>query len=172
MSVTDGGDRGRVAVLVAPASPARLVALSRRFEGLSAAAEAAENERDEVRRERDRLEQELHRAAARQQVLDARLARAREEQANARRERDRTRKEMRAMASRTTTENAPSTPLRLALNKTDAADALGVSVDFFNDHVAREIRCVRRGRRRLYSVRELERWLDESSERASWGREP
>lgn len=53
----------------------------------------------------------------------------------------------------------------LAVNKTDAARCLGVSVDFFDDHVAGEVRCVRRGRRTLYPVRELEQWLESTAER-------
>lgn len=56
---------------------------------------------------------------------------------------------------------------RLAFNKTEAATALGVSVDFFDDHVSHELRCVRRGRRRLYPVAELERWLERAAERIS-----
>ena len=52
---------------------------------------------------------------------------------------------------------------RLALSKSEAAEALGVSVDFLEDHVLHELRIVRRGRRRLIPVRELERWLDESA---------
>jgi excisionase family DNA binding protein len=57
---------------------------------------------------------------------------------------------------------------RLALSKLEAAEALGVSVDFFDEHIASELRIVRRGRRRLISVRELERWLDENASRV-WG---
>lgn len=57
---------------------------------------------------------------------------------------------------------------RLALNKTEAARALGVSVDFFDDHVAHELRCVRRGRRRLYPITEIQRWLGESAEKVSY----
>lgn len=49
---------------------------------------------------------------------------------------------------------------RLSLSKQEAADALGVSIDFFDEHIAHELRMVRRGRRRLIPVRELERWLD------------
>jgi excisionase family DNA binding protein len=49
---------------------------------------------------------------------------------------------------------------RLALSKGEAADALGVSVDFLEEHVMRDLRVVRRGRRRLIPVCELERWLD------------
>jgi chromosome segregation ATPase len=55
--------------------------------------------------------------------------------------------------------------LRLACNKTEAAELLGVSVDFFDAHIADELACVRRGRLRLYALRELERWLADESER-------
>jgi hypothetical protein len=54
---------------------------------------------------------------------------------------------------------------RLALNRAEAALALGVSIDFFDDHVALELRCIRRGRRRLYPLSELRRWLEEAAER-------
>lgn len=54
---------------------------------------------------------------------------------------------------------------RLALSKTEAASALGVSVDFFEQHVMPELRIVRRGRRRLIPVGELRRWLDDSAYR-------
>ena len=40
----------------------------------------------------------------------------------------------------------------------------GVSVDFFEEHVMHELRIVRRGRRRLIPVGELERWLEASAE--------
>jgi excisionase family DNA binding protein len=52
---------------------------------------------------------------------------------------------------------------RLALSPAEAAQALGVSRDFFDGHVLAELRVVRRGRRRLVPVRELERWLDEQA---------
>jgi hypothetical protein len=52
---------------------------------------------------------------------------------------------------------------RLALSKTEAAAALGVSVDFFDEHVMPELRVVRRGRRRMIPVRELDRWLGENA---------
>jgi excisionase family DNA binding protein len=48
---------------------------------------------------------------------------------------------------------------RLALSPDEAAACLGVSRDFFDEHVGPELRIVRRGRRRLIPVRELERWL-------------
>jgi hypothetical protein len=54
---------------------------------------------------------------------------------------------------------------RLALSKSEAAKALGVSVDFFDAHVQHELACVRRGRRRLYPVAAVEQWLAEQSER-------
>ncbi|HVC08017.1 MAG TPA: helix-turn-helix domain-containing protein [Solirubrobacterales bacterium] len=54
---------------------------------------------------------------------------------------------------------------RLALSKTEAAQSLGVSVDFLEDHVLAELRVVRVGRRILIPVAELERWLADHSER-------
>jgi excisionase family DNA binding protein len=60
----------------------------------------------------------------------------------------------------------PPPPPRLALTKVEAAAALGVSVDFLEQHVMPELRVVRRGRRRLIPVRELEGWLDENAVRA------
>ena len=48
----------------------------------------------------------------------------------------------------------------MALSLSEAAEALGVSVDFFMEHVAPDLRVVRRGRRRLVAVVELERWLE------------
>ena len=59
-----------------------------------------------------------------------------------------------------------TTARRLALSPDEAAAALGVSRDFFDEHIAPELRIVRRGRRRLVPVRELERWLDLSASRA------
>jgi hypothetical protein len=55
--------------------------------------------------------------------------------------------------------------MRLALTKLEVAGALGVSVDFFDDHVATELRCIRRGRHRLYPVAEVKRWLEASAAR-------
>lgn len=55
---------------------------------------------------------------------------------------------------------------RLSLVPEEAAAALGVSRDFFDEHVLPELRIVRRGRKRLVPVRELERWLAENAARA------
>lgn len=54
---------------------------------------------------------------------------------------------------------------RLALSKAEAASTLGVSIDFFEEHVMPELRIVRRGRRRLIPLTELQRWLDDSAYR-------
>jgi excisionase family DNA binding protein len=58
----------------------------------------------------------------------------------------------------------PAVP-RLALSKTEAADALGVSVDFLEEHVLHELKVVRRGRRRLIPLSELQRWIDSNAHR-------
>jgi excisionase family DNA binding protein len=63
-------------------------------------------------------------------------------------------------------QTSPNEIPRLALTKVEAARALGVSVDFLDEHVAHELRMVRRGRRRLVPVRELERWLEEHADLA------
>lgn len=52
---------------------------------------------------------------------------------------------------------------RIALTRDEAATSLGVSRDFFDDRIAHELRLVRRGRRVLVPVRELERWVDETA---------
>lgn len=53
---------------------------------------------------------------------------------------------------------------RVALSIEEACAALGVSWDYWREHVAPEVRIVRRGRRKLVPVRELERWLDTRAE--------
>jgi excisionase family DNA binding protein len=58
--------------------------------------------------------------------------------------------------------NAPAVS-RLALSPGEAAEALGVSRDFFDQHISPKLRIVRRGRRKLVAVRELERWLSEQA---------
>lgn len=54
----------------------------------------------------------------------------------------------------------------VALRADDAARALGVSRDWFDANVAREVPHIRRGRMVLYSVRALERWVEANVERA------
>jgi hypothetical protein len=58
---------------------------------------------------------------------------------------------------------------RLALSPDEAAAAIGCSRTFLDEHVAHELRWVRRGRRKFVSVRELERWFEESAERTLGG---
>ena len=53
---------------------------------------------------------------------------------------------------------------RLAVSVGEACDALGVGWDFWQEHVAPEVRIVRRGRRKLIPVSELARWLEDNAE--------
>lgn len=53
---------------------------------------------------------------------------------------------------------------RIALTPAEAAAAIGVGPDFFNANVAPQLRLVRRGRKRLIPVRELERWVTENAD--------
>ncbi len=53
----------------------------------------------------------------------------------------------------------------IALAKPEAAAALGMSVDSFERHVQSDLRCIRRGRLRLFPVAELERWAEANAER-------
>ena len=69
------------------------------------------------------------------------------------------------MSART---HAPRPP-RLALSPDEAALSLGVSRDYFDKHVAPDLRIVRLSRRRLVPVRELESWLDRNAARAVEG---
>lgn len=48
---------------------------------------------------------------------------------------------------------------RIALTPPEAAAAIGVGPDFFEENVAPELRLIRRGRKRLVPVTELERWV-------------
>lgn len=54
---------------------------------------------------------------------------------------------------------------RVALDRTEAAAALGISLDSFERHVQPDLRLIRRGRLRLVPVAELERWAGEQAER-------
>lgn len=51
----------------------------------------------------------------------------------------------------------------LAVPPAEAAALLRVSRDFFDEHVLPELRVVRRGRKVLIAVSELERWLKASA---------
>jgi hypothetical protein len=69
--------------------------------------------------------------------------------------------------TRTREDNALGTAgiARLAYSKREAAEALGLSVDSFERHVQPQLKVVYVGRRRLFPVRELERWLSENAAR-------
>jgi len=54
-------------------------------------------------------------------------------------------------------------PRPLAVDVTGACQMLGVSWDTWAEHIAPEVRIVRKGRRKLVAVAELERWLAENS---------
>ena len=55
---------------------------------------------------------------------------------------------------------------RLSISPREAAQMLGVSRDFFDEHVKPELRIIRRGSKTiLIPVAELERWVDESAAR-------
>jgi hypothetical protein len=53
----------------------------------------------------------------------------------------------------------------LALTPVEAAAAIGVGPDFFDTEIRSELRLIRRGRKALIPVSELERWLAENVER-------
>jgi hypothetical protein len=54
---------------------------------------------------------------------------------------------------------------RVALTMVEAAAALGVGPDFFDQHIRPDLRVIRRGTKRLVPVTELQRWADENAER-------
>jgi excisionase family DNA binding protein len=69
---------------------------------------------------------------------------------------------------RTQRNGAPATlGPRLALSPDEAAAVLGISRDYLDEHVIGELRIVRRGRRILIALSELERWLDRSAARTT-----
>lgn len=59
---------------------------------------------------------------------------------------------------------------RLALTAMEAPAALGVSDDFFREHIAPELRWVRRGSKKLVAVREVDAWLEREAARTLDGR--
>jgi hypothetical protein len=54
-------------------------------------------------------------------------------------------------------------PLRLALSRSEAAAALGMSLRHFQRHVQPRLRCIYSGQLRMYPVSELERWINEEA---------
>jgi predicted DNA-binding transcriptional regulator AlpA len=71
----------------------------------------------------------------------------------------------RTLSGRSSSDRASNGDVRLALRREEAAEALGVSTDTF-DHVIRpELAAVHIGRRRVWRVAELERWLVENEKR-------
>jgi hypothetical protein len=58
-----------------------------------------------------------------------------------------------------------SRPPRVALGVREACESLGCSWDFFNQYVRPELPIVRRGRRQLIAVADLERWCAANAER-------
>lgn len=52
---------------------------------------------------------------------------------------------------------------RLALDRREAASALGMGTTSFELYVAPQLRAIRQGRLVLYPVRELERWVEENA---------
>lgn len=61
----------------------------------------------------------------------------------------------------------PASIPRIALTPAEAAAAIGVGPDFFDANVSPELRLIRRGRKRLVPVAELERWSAENAEDSS-----
>lgn len=54
---------------------------------------------------------------------------------------------------------------RVALTPAEAAAALGVGPDFFDQNIRPELKVIRRGSKRLVPVAELERWCEQNAER-------
>lgn len=52
---------------------------------------------------------------------------------------------------------------RLALTQTEAAEALGMSVDAFEEHVKPNVDYVFAGSRKFYPVEGLQRWLNDEA---------
>jgi hypothetical protein len=53
----------------------------------------------------------------------------------------------------------------LALSTSEAAASIGVSPDYFTAYIAADLRWVRRGRKKLVAIAEIERWLAENAAR-------
>jgi hypothetical protein len=66
------------------------------------------------------------------------------------------------MARAASTHGKPSPPV-LALGPDDAVASLGISRAGFDRHVRPDIKCVQIGGRKLYPVRELERYIERNA---------
>jgi hypothetical protein len=53
---------------------------------------------------------------------------------------------------------------RLAYTPAEAAASIGVGPDYFETHIAPELRWIRRGAKRIVSISELDRWLADNAE--------
>lgn len=53
----------------------------------------------------------------------------------------------------------------ITVTPAQAAELLGVSRDFFDEHIKPELKVIRRGRLVLVAVKELERWAEASAAR-------
>jgi excisionase family DNA binding protein len=58
----------------------------------------------------------------------------------------------------------PASIPRIALTVPEAAASVGVGPDYFETYIAPHLRLIRRGRKRLVPVSELERWVTENAE--------
>lgn len=54
----------------------------------------------------------------------------------------------------------------------EAPSCLGISDDYFRKYVASELRWIRRGRKKLVAIAELERWLEANAALTLETREP
>ena len=66
-------------------------------------------------------------------------------------------------ADRAALDRANGAPVRLALDRREAADALGISLDSFERHVQGHVPCTYIGAKRIYSIAALEHWLETSA---------
>jgi hypothetical protein len=53
---------------------------------------------------------------------------------------------------------------RVTLTPEEAAASLGCGIHYFDEHVRPDLRLIRRGRKVLVPVAELERWVTENTE--------
>jgi hypothetical protein len=58
-----------------------------------------------------------------------------------------------------------ATEPRLALTRSEAARALGISLRHFQRHVQPHLACIYSGQLRLYPLTEIERWVSQESSR-------